>query len=512
MGIITDCNGEFIATDKSKNNIVICYCDGDILKFKDRISFCGYIKEAKDSEGTIYRVVDGFTGIDEVREFLENIDRFYEWLGAKRKFSISRSFKGNNTKIAEKLCKKAYKEKLNKDFTTGKFLQENMPPITDLKFYEMLEHYYFASFCFNKVQSHKIFENVYYRDFTQHYPSIMRERLMPVSAKRISKKSELPEHWFGLWEVDVNKLCMKNLPQKLQELIVFNNFQLVVTEMDIPVYEALGIEFLECKRLYEVKLAPLNKNLRDQIDFMFNTRRNAKAALKKEKEKGNEANPKALSYYTFLNNIFKWANERTYGNAAKKYFFTNVITLENYVISYNNYHNYFKDNCSDEYDDWFVDDWFGDNEVSNCSVWQLNEMKRLKKEKELHLPKLLAVYTVSYSRRDQYDIVNHILECGGRCLYTDTDSFFYQCDYDCLDNFRGKSDGDYDFLKLEAKFVKAKFPARKWWAGETETGEFKYASAGAVGLKDGTTVENFCKNQGIFPNLQIERIVKEEFI
>ena len=46
MGIITDCNGEFIAADKSKNNIVICYCDGDILKFKDRISFCGYIKEA----------------------------------------------------------------------------------------------------------------------------------------------------------------------------------------------------------------------------------------------------------------------------------------------------------------------------------------------------------------------------------------------------------------------------------------------------------------------------------
>lgn len=506
MGVITDSNGEFICQNQSKNNIVICYSNSDILRFKDKIEFSGYIKEAKDSEGTIYRVVDDFKDVDEIREFIENANIFYKnTCKSDRAFSVSRSFRGNKSRIAENLCRKLYKVQTGKDFQTGFHYQENMPPITDLKFYEMLEHYYFASFCLNRVKNNKIFENVYYRDFTQHYTSIMRERPLPVSAKRISKNSELPEHWFGLWEVDVNKLCMKNLPQKLQELIVFNNFQLVATELDVPVYEALGIEFLKCKRLYEVKLAPLSKGFREQIDILFNTRQEVKKLIK------TETNEKKLSYFEFLNTILKLASERIYGGAAKRYFFTSYKTESNRMYEYVDYHNYFKDNCVNDFDEEYVDDWFASEETF-CSVWQLNEMKRLKDVVKRHLPKLWGVYTVAYSRHDQMEIINYINECGGRCLYTDTDSFFYQCDYDCLENFRGKTEGDYDFLKLEAKFVKAKFPARKWWAGETEIGEFKYASAGAIGLREGTTVENFCKSQGIFPNLQIERIVKEEFI
>ena len=124
----------------------------------------------------------------------------------------------------------------------------------------------------------------------------MRERPLPVAAKRISKNSELPEHWFGLWEVDVNKLCIKNLPQKLYQLIASNNFQLVATELDVPVYEALGIEFLKCKRLYEVTLAPLSKGFREQIDVLFNTRQEVKKLIK------TETNEKKLSYFEFLNN------------------------------------------------------------------------------------------------------------------------------------------------------------------------------------------------------------------
>lgn len=516
MGVITDINGEFIEKTRSKNNIIICYSKEELAaKIQDKQKYVfGF--QAYDKEDNEYRVVEGFKGFEDMKEFIDNIEIFREKTGlnviangTKRKYSLSKSFKYSKAYIARNLVKNYY-EKVTKRKYIDNISELNskfdFPNVTDLRFYSMMERYYYASFCLCRVDSETIFDNVYYRDFTQHYSSIAAERPMPYAAKRISKRSELPEHWFGCWRVAISKGDLERLPEKLQKLIVQGDFKLSITEMDKEVYEALGIRFVECLRLYEVKMAPISETipaLKFQIDMVFNWRKRVKEEIKKP---GNENN----KYLKFLNTIFKLTNERIYGDSARRYFMIEENKngkLDPIVY----YHRYFKrktPKISTLYDDVNVVDWSIDEKAGYCPIWQYNEARHILRQKRHHLPKLFGVYIVSYSRRDQMEIVNFIANCGGKCLYTDTDSFFYQCDYDCLDKFRDKEDGDYDFLKLEHYFSKAKFVGKKWWIGEDEKG-IEYAAAGATGLIDGTTVENFGSKRGVFPTVRAQEAVEE---
>ena len=501
MGYITDSEGNFIGKSTLKRNIIICYNEGDLARFRDRIRYNStFTAIAHDDDGNEYRVVNGFNDFDEMMDFIDNAIRFKKDV-CKSSFSVARSFKYSKAYICKNIFRSFYKVAENKDTYRGSnYYYQNFPELTDLKFYSMMESYYFASLCINGTNKKEIFNNVYYRDFSQHYASIMFERPLPIAAERISRKSELPEHWFGLWKVDVDMDRFKRLPLKLQQLILLGNCKLAITEMDKPVYEGLGVRFVECVRLYKVTLGMLPTEFRRQIAFCFHQRKHAKERVKEHP--GDK-------YYEFINTMLKLANECCYGNCAKKYFKFKKITKSNKAVDYMVHHKYFKEICSDEYDDWDTRDWLCDDEAGPCSVWQYNEMKHLKYRVVNKLPKLWAVYTVSYSRHDQKEIIDYIADCGGRCLYTDTDSFFYQCDYDCLDGFRGQKVGDCDYLKLEAFFKRAKFPSKKWWCGETENGDFKYAAAGSVGIQEGTNVDNFEVSRGIYLNEKIRDIVKE---